>query len=137
MGNPILCGRSHWELKVSVALHFANQCTWFNANGNGIESRCTIDTDTGPSRIYFPVGKIAEKAVYRSVFLTIWHCILSAELTKTHSFRLFFCRFCPLGGVLNACKAGFPLVELCCKSFTYLDCMFLQNIKTIEFAVKM
>jgi len=27
------------------------------------------------------VGKIAEKAVSRSVFLTIWHCILSAELT--------------------------------------------------------
>jgi len=33
------------------------------------------------------VGKIAEKAV--SVFLTIWHCILSAELIQTHSFRLF------------------------------------------------
>jgi len=26
----------------------------------------------------------------RSVFLTIWHCKLSAELTKTHSFRLLF-----------------------------------------------
>jgi len=25
--------------------------------------------------------KIAEKAVYWSVFLIIWHCILSAELT--------------------------------------------------------
>jgi len=34
------------------------------------------------------VCKIAEKAVYWSVFLTIWHCILSAELTKIHSFRL-------------------------------------------------
>jgi len=22
--------------------------------------------------------------------LTTWHCILSAELTKTHSFKLFF-----------------------------------------------
>jgi len=22
--------------------------------------------------------------------LTIWHCILNAEVTKTHSFRLFF-----------------------------------------------
>jgi len=32
------------------------------------------------------VGKIAEKAVYRSVFLTIWHYILSAEW-----------RLCPLG----------------------------------------
>jgi len=37
-----------------------------------------------------PVGKIAEKAVCRSVFLTMWHCILSAELTKMHCFRLFF-----------------------------------------------
>jgi len=25
--------------------------------------------------------------------LTVWHCIMSAELTKTHSFRLFFCDF--------------------------------------------
>jgi len=39
------------------------------------------------------VGKIAEKAARRSVFLTVWHCIMSAELTKTHSFRLFFCDF--------------------------------------------
>jgi len=29
--------------------------------------------------------------------LTIWHCILSAELAKTQSFRLLFWRFCPLG----------------------------------------
>jgi len=36
------------------------------------------------------VGKIAETAVRRSAFLTIGHCILSAELTKTHSLRLFF-----------------------------------------------
>jgi len=36
--------------------------------------------------VSFPVGKIAEKAVSRSVFC--------AELTKTHSFRLFiFWRF--------------------------------------------
>jgi len=32
----------------------------------------------------------AEKVVRRSVFLTVWHCILSSELIKTHSFRLFF-----------------------------------------------
>jgi len=45
---------------------------------------------------YFSVGKIAEKPVYRS-----GHCILSAELTKTHSFPLFFFwRFCPLGSYL-------------------------------------
>jgi len=36
-----------------------------------------------------PSGKIAEKAV----FLTTWHCILKQ---KTHSFRLFFWRICPL-----------------------------------------
>jgi len=35
------------------------------------------------------VGKIAEKAVYWSVFLTIWHCLLSAELIKTHSLLLY------------------------------------------------
>jgi len=29
------------------------------------------------------VGKNAEKAVCRSVFLMIWHSILSAELTKS------------------------------------------------------
>jgi len=40
-----------------------------------------------------PVVKIAEKSIYRSVFWTILHCILSAELTKTHSFRLFFVDF--------------------------------------------
>jgi len=44
-----------------------------------------------------PVGKIGEKAVCRSAFLTTCHCILSAELIKAHSFRLFVCRFCPLG----------------------------------------
>jgi len=46
---------------------------------------------------HIPSGKINEKAVRRSVLLTIWHGILSAKLTKTHSFRLFFWRFCPLG----------------------------------------
>jgi len=46
------------------------------------------------------VGQIAEKAVCMSVFLTILHCIFSAEFTKTHSFRLFFWRFCPLALLL-------------------------------------
>jgi len=36
-------------------------------------SSCTV------TRTRYLVGKIAEKAVCRSVFLTIWHCILSAE----------------------------------------------------------
>jgi len=33
--------------------------------------------------------------------LTTWHCILSAELTNTHSFRLLFWRFCPPGETLR------------------------------------
>jgi len=47
----------------------------------------------------FPVGKIAEKAVCRSVFLTIWYCILSVELTKNAHLQTVFCFFwwfCPL-----------------------------------------
>jgi len=36
------------------------------------------------------VGKITKKTVRKSVFLTTWHYIVSAELTKTHSFRLFY-----------------------------------------------
>ena len=31
------------------------------------------------------------KAVWRSVFLTIWHCILNADSTKTRSSRVTFC----------------------------------------------
>ena len=34
-----------------------------------------------------PAGKIAEKAMWRSVFLTIWHCILNADSTKTPSSK--------------------------------------------------
>jgi len=35
----------------------------------------------------FPVGKIAEKQSVRVYFfLATWHCILSAELTKTPTF---------------------------------------------------
>ena len=50
---------------------------------------------------YFPAGKIAEKAVWRSVFLTIWHCILNADSTKTHSSSVTFWRFCRLGYLLE------------------------------------
>jgi len=42
-----------------------------------------------------PVGKITEKAICMSVFLMEQH--FECELTKTHSFRLLFWRFCPLG----------------------------------------
>jgi len=34
-----------------------------------------------------PIGQNRRKH-YRSVFLTIWYCILSAELAKTPSFKL-------------------------------------------------
>jgi len=47
-----------------------------------------------------PVCKITEKQSV-GVFLTTWHCILST-LTKTHSFRLYFWRFCPLGKVTSS-----------------------------------
>jgi len=39
----------------------------------------------------------SEKAACRSVFLAIWHCILSADFTKILSFRLFFLVILPTG----------------------------------------
>ena len=44
-----------------------------------------------------PAGKIAEKSVWRSVFLTIWHCILNVDSTKIHSSSVTFQWFCRLG----------------------------------------
>jgi len=53
------------------------------------------------------MGKIVEKTVCKSIFL---NCILSAKLTKTHSFRLdcFFLAIFPTGIVwlLPALKVG-------------------------------
>jgi len=47
------------------------------------------------------VGKIAEKAVYRRVFLTIWHCSLSTELTKNALLQtVFLGLFCPLANTI-------------------------------------
>ena len=40
-----------------------------------------------------PTGKIAEKAVWRSVFWAIWRWILNADSTKTHSSVLLFSVF--------------------------------------------
>ena len=42
-------------------------------------------------------GKNAEIAMWRSVFLCIWHCILSADLTETHSSSISFLAFLPAG----------------------------------------
>ena len=46
---------------------------------------------------YKPAGKIAEKAVWMSVLLTMWHCILNADSTKTHPSSVTFWWFCRLG----------------------------------------
>ena len=47
--------------------------------------------------VYIPAGKIEEKAMQRSVFLCIWHCIFNADSTKTPSSSVTFQRFCRLG----------------------------------------
>jgi len=39
--------------------------------------------------VVYTSGQNRRKATCGSVFLTTWHRILSTELTKTHSFRLF------------------------------------------------
>jgi len=44
---------------------------------------------------YNPVGKIAKTTVWRSEFLLIRLSKYSAMLSKIHSFRLLFRRFCP------------------------------------------
>jgi len=41
-------------------------------------------------KIAIPVGKIPEKALYRSVFLLIRHSKYGAMLLKIHSYRLLF-----------------------------------------------
>ena len=46
---------------------------------------------------FYPAGKISEKAMRRSVFLTIWHRILNADSTKTPSSIVTFSRFFRLG----------------------------------------
>ena len=46
-----------------------------------------------PFFLSIPAGKIAEKAVWMSVFWTKWHCILNADSTKT---------FLQAGNVKNA-----------------------------------
>ena len=40
--------------------------------------------------IILPAGKIAEKAMWRSLFLCIWHCISNADSTKTPSSSVTF-----------------------------------------------
>ena len=45
----------------------------------------------------YPAGKIAEKAMWRSVFLCIGHCIFNADSTKTPSSSLYFLVILPTG----------------------------------------
>jgi len=48
-------------------------------------------------------AKPLKKQSVRSVFLTIWHCTLSAALTKNALLETVFWRFCALGssGILE------------------------------------
>jgi len=43
------------------------------------------------------VGKISEKAVCMSVFFDNMARYFECRINETHSFWLFFWRFCPLG----------------------------------------
>jgi len=87
-----------WSASISTYLdrmrHWRNKCSIFFPPAPS-HSRRVINWNNRKSLKtfynYYPVDKIAKKAVCRSVFfLTKWHCILSAEITKTHSYRLFF-----------------------------------------------
>jgi len=62
--------------------------------GKSLKNNNRVLTFIGKQSI--TVGKIAEKAVCRSVLLTTWHCILSAELTEK-ALLCFFWWFCPRG----------------------------------------
>jgi len=55
-----------------------------------------------------------------------WHCILSAKLTKTHSFRPLFWRFCPLG---NNRFSGFVLLNNIAHTnmYCYLNIFFYSS----------
>jgi len=71
------------DMTARVFLCREKQRNIFKSNGSVYGHKKQKNT----SIISHPVGKITEKAICRSVFLTLWHCILSAESTKTHSFR--------------------------------------------------
>ena len=61
----------------------------------------------------FPAGKISQKEVRRSVFWTIWYCILNADSTKTHSSSVTFWRFCRLELLtcyLGCCSISYGIV---------------------------
>jgi len=45
------------------------------------------------------MGKITENAVYRSVFLAIWHCILSTEFYKDALLPTAYLAILPTGHI--------------------------------------
>ena len=55
-----------------------------------LSDECMEISNYRESTVKNPAGKIAEKPVWRSVFLTKWHCILNADSTKTHSSGVTF-----------------------------------------------
>jgi len=61
------------------------------------------------------VGKIAEKAFSRSVFLTIWHCIFSAELTSAELTKNTLLQTVFLAILLNGIKWITQKVTQCMK----------------------
>ena len=51
-------------------------------------------SDTVYKRVPIPAGKIAEKAMWRSVLLIIWHRILNTDSIKNSLLQCyFFCNF--------------------------------------------
>jgi len=51
--------------------------------------------------MFIPVGKIAKRTVWRSVFMLIRRSKYSAIFSKIHSYRQLFRRFCPKNTLLQ------------------------------------
>jgi len=73
-----------YKWKSIVFSNFHN-LLWGSFNFCNLQQHIHIICGLSPCSTSF---EFAEKLFCRSVFLTTWHCILIAELTKT--FRLFF-----------------------------------------------
>ena len=90
-----------------------------------------------------PAGKFAEKAVWRSVFLTKWHCILNANSTKTECLQSYILAILPVGQIINilVCRATARLCRVVQKKYfrrqsrgIFADFFFSLNmsVKAIE-----
>jgi len=76
-----------WATQHCLNPYYCHQTISYNTSlmqklGRGIEPQNHVQNPGG-----FPVGKNAEKAVCRNVFLTIWHC---AELTENPLLQTVF-----------------------------------------------